>query len=81
MLCAYSKCSKEFNPSHGNQIYHSRRCRLEAKSEKTVLVRVPADQARFVRAMLARWKSGAHRLSLLLGAEPCSQTKKGGSCR
>jgi hypothetical protein len=78
MICALPKCRIEFEPKRRNRIYHSRRCRLEAKSEKTVLIRVPADQACYIKAMLARRKSGVHRLSLLSGTELLQQDKEGG---
>jgi len=44
MICAYSKCGREFEPSRGNQICHREKCRELAKAEKVIVVKVPRGQ-------------------------------------
>ena len=64
------RTAKDFEPLRSNQIYHSWECRLKAKSGTTVLIRVPADQAPYVKTLLAHRRSIAHCFSPAPGTLP-----------
>lgn len=73
MICAYSKCGIEFEPSRGNQIYHRQKCRELAKAERMVVIKVPRDQVPFIKSMLRRVAAARHGVTPFADVELPSQ--------